>query len=51
MEDPKNSHTYRQLIFDKEAKTMQWRKKKASLTNGADPTGCLLLGIGSNIWI
>jgi hypothetical protein len=33
-------HTYGHLIFDKEAKHIQWKKKKASLTNGAGLTGC-----------
>ena len=33
-------HTYWHLIFDKEAKHIQWKKKKASLTNGAGLTGC-----------
>jgi hypothetical protein len=29
------------MIFDKEAKNIQW-KKEASLINGACPTGCML---------
>ena len=33
-------HTYGHLIFDKEAKTISW-KKKASSINGAGLTGCL----------
>jgi hypothetical protein len=28
------------LIFDKEAKNIQWKKKKASSINGAGLTGC-----------
>jgi hypothetical protein len=37
IEDPEmNSHTYGHLIFDKGAKTIQW---KAFSTNGADSTG------------
>jgi hypothetical protein len=40
IENPEiNPHTYRHLIFYKEAKTIQW--KTASLTNGAGLTGCL----------
>ena len=36
-EDPEmNPHTYGHLIFDKEAKTIQW--KKAFSTNGAGST-------------
>ena len=39
MEDPDiNPHTYEHLIFDKEAKSIQW-KKKAFATNGAGITG------------
>ena len=34
-----NRQTYEHLIFDKGAKTIQW-KKKTSLTNGAGITGC-----------
>jgi hypothetical protein len=31
IEDPEiKSHTYRHLIFEKEAKNIQWKKKKAS---------------------
>jgi hypothetical protein len=38
-EDPeKNPHTYGHLIFDKGAKTIQW-KKTAFSTNGAGTTG------------
>ena len=33
-----NPHTYGHLIFDKGAKTIQW-KKTAFSTNGADTTG------------
>jgi hypothetical protein len=33
MEDPEiNSHIYRQLIFLKEGKAIQWKKTKASST-------------------
>ena len=40
IEDPDiDSHTYEHLIFDKEAKIIQW-KKKACSTNGAVITGC-----------
>ena len=40
IEDPDvNAHTYEHLIFDKENKIIQW-KKKASSTNGAVITGC-----------
>ena len=36
--DPEiNPHAYDHLIFDKEAKTIQW-KKKAFSTNGTDST-------------
>jgi hypothetical protein len=35
-----NPHTYGHLIFDKEPKTIQW-KKKASSTNGVGQTGYL----------
>jgi uncharacterized protein (DUF736 family) len=39
IEDPEmNPHTYGHLIFDKEAKTIQW-KKRASSTNGTGSTG------------
>ena len=37
-----NSHSYGYLIFDKEAKTIQWKKKKKKKvfsTNGALSTG------------
>ena len=34
-----NPHTYEHMIFDKETKIIQW-KKKASSTNGAGITGC-----------
>jgi hypothetical protein len=38
-EDPEmNPHTYVHLIFDKGAKSIQW-KKTAFLTNGAGSTG------------
>jgi hypothetical protein len=36
-----NPHTYGHLIFDKEAKSTQWKKKKASSTNNAGLTGRL----------
>jgi hypothetical protein len=41
IEDPEvNPHTYGHLIFNKEAKTIQWKKeKKASLTHVVDLTG------------
>ena len=40
IEDPEmNSHTYGHLIFDKGAKTIQWKKKTAFSTNGAGTTG------------
>ena len=32
-------HTYGQLIYSKEAKNIQWRKKKASSLNGDGITG------------
>ena len=39
-EDPDiNLHTYEHLIFAKEAKIIQWKKKVIS-TNGAGITGC-----------
>jgi hypothetical protein len=39
IEDPEmNPHTYGHLIFDKVAKTIQW-KKTAFSTNGAGTTG------------
>ena len=39
IEDPEmNPHTYGHLIFDKGAKTIQWKKTTFS-TNGADTTG------------
>ena len=39
IEDPEmNLHTYDHLIFDKGAKTIQW-KKTAFSTNGAGSTG------------
>ena len=39
IEDPEmNPHTYGHLIFDKRAKTLQW-KKTAFSTNGAGTTG------------
>ena len=39
IEDPEmNPHTYGHLIFDKAAKTIQW-KKTAFSTNGAGTTG------------
>jgi hypothetical protein len=34
-----NQHTYGHLIFDKGAKTIQWKKKTAFSTNGAGTTG------------
>jgi hypothetical protein len=36
-----NPYTYVHLIFDKEAKTIQWGKKSAFSTNGACSTGGL----------
>ena len=40
MEDPEmNPHTYGYLIFDKGAKTIQWKKMTAISTNGAGTTG------------
>jgi hypothetical protein len=40
IEDPKmNPHTYGHMIFDKGAKTIQWKKKPAFSTNGAGSTG------------
>jgi hypothetical protein len=40
MEDPEmNPHIYGYLIFDKGAKTIQWQKKRAFLTNGAGSPG------------
>jgi hypothetical protein len=39
IEDPEmNPHTYGHLIFDKRAKTIQWKKDSIS-TNGAGTTG------------
>ena len=35
-----NPHTYGHLIFDKDAKIIQWENKKTSSKNGADVTGC-----------
>jgi hypothetical protein len=40
IEDPEINHTPMDMSFDKEAKTIQW-KKNASSTNGAGLTGCL----------
>jgi hypothetical protein len=41
IEDPEmKPHTYSHLIFNKDAKNMQW-KKKASSINSAGLTGCL----------
>jgi hypothetical protein len=34
-----NPHTYGHLIFDKGAKTTQWKKKTAFSTNGPDTFG------------
>jgi hypothetical protein len=40
IEDPEmNPHTYGHLIFDRRAKTIQWKKKTAFSTNGAATTG------------
>jgi hypothetical protein len=40
MEVPEmNPHMYGYLIFDKGAKTIQWEKKIAILTNGAGSAG------------
>jgi hypothetical protein len=33
------SHTYGHLIFDKGAKTIQWKKKTAFSTNGTGSSG------------
>jgi hypothetical protein len=39
-EDPEmNPHTYDYSIFDEGAKTIQWKKKTAFSTIGADTTG------------
>jgi hypothetical protein len=63
IEDPEmNQHTYGQLIFDKGAKTIQWKKKTASSKNLAGTTGSYhveecelihsyLLVLRSNKWI
>ena len=41
IKDPEiKAHTYGHLIFDKEAKTIQW-KKKGSSANGTGISGCL----------
>ena len=41
IEDPDvNRHIFEHLIFDKEAKIIQWKKMKASSTHGAGITGC-----------
>ena len=34
-----NPYTYGHLIFDKEGKNIQWRKRTISLTSGAGKTG------------
>ena len=34
-----NPHTYGHLIFDKGAKTIQWKQKTTFSTNGAGTTG------------
>jgi hypothetical protein len=40
IEDPEmKPHTYDHLIFDKEAKTIQWKKKTAFSTNCAGSAG------------
>jgi hypothetical protein len=40
IENPEvNPHTYGHLIFDKGAKTIQWKKKTAFSTNSAGTTG------------
>ena len=36
-----NPHTYGQLIYDKEGKDIQWRKKTVSSISGAGKTGQL----------
>jgi hypothetical protein len=42
IEDPEiELHTYAHLIFDKEAKIIQWIKKIASSINGTGLTGSL----------
>ena len=38
-DDDTKAHTYVHLIFDKETKIVQW-KKKASSKSGANITGC-----------
>jgi hypothetical protein len=44
IEDPEmNPHTCGHLIFDKGAKTIQWKKKTAFSTNGAGTTGSYLV--------
>ena len=40
IEDPDiHPHTFEHLVFDKEAKNIKWKKKKAYLTNGAGIIG------------
>jgi hypothetical protein len=40
IEDPEmNPHTYGHLIFDKEVKTIQWKKRQHFSTNGACSAG------------
>jgi hypothetical protein len=40
IEDPEmNPHIYGHLVFDKGAKTIQWKKRQHFSTNGAHSTG------------
>ena len=44
IEEPEmNPHTYGHLIFDKGAKTIQWKKKTAFSTNDTGTTGSYLV--------
>jgi hypothetical protein len=46
IEDPEiRPHTYHHLIFDKDAKNIQWWGKVSSI-NGAGVTGCLYVELG-----